>query len=172
MQRTPPPQPEARAVWNNIAAPPLIVPVLDELAAQARMVQVLVGVSLDGSVVANGGEGVVGGEGEKVAKWEEEGGSGDSSASEGGWCAPAVERHEEKAQIPGALLSYSEYQGRGVDEPEALAIALQRSVAPHATLPPPQPQQQQQKLYSASSAPTSASSSPASPAPASLAQRH
>jgi len=40
-----------------------------------------------------------------------------------------VQSHPEMTQIPGARSSTSAYQGHGVDEPEALEIALERSMA-------------------------------------------
>ena len=42
---------------------------------------------------------------------------------------PPVQSHPEMTQIPGAKSSTSAYQGHNVDEPEALALALSRSIA-------------------------------------------
>ena len=42
---------------------------------------------------------------------------------------PPVQSHPEMTQIPGARSSTSAYQGHNVDEPEALARALSRSIA-------------------------------------------
>ena len=41
---------------------------------------------------------------------------------------PPPERHPDTEQIPGARLSTTEYQGHGVDEPEALEEACRRSL--------------------------------------------
>ena len=43
---------------------------------------------------------------------------------------PPVERHAAPSQIPGARHSTSELQGHGVDEPEAVALAIARSLEP------------------------------------------
>ena len=42
---------------------------------------------------------------------------------------PPVQSHAQMTQIPGAKSSTSAYQGHNVDEPEALAFALSRSIA-------------------------------------------
>jgi hypothetical protein len=59
---------------------------------------------------------------------------------------PPTQCHAQMTQIPTARHSTSSYQGHGVDEPEALKLALQRSAleapapptaAPDATFAPP-----------------------------------
>ena len=46
---------------------------------------------------------------------------------------PPVQRHERMTQIPGARRTTSEYQGHGIDEPEALREAVRRSLLEGAT---------------------------------------
>ena len=65
-----------------------------------------------------------------LARIREQQGNDNSMNGSAGGGIPPVERHAAPSQIPGMRLTTSEVQGPGVDEPEAVALAVARSMQP------------------------------------------